>query len=163
MLRKMTRLARGSKCGGFGASGSASFGRSWASSSDRMPGNSSEPPTSERIMERRLVIMRITLLQNHVSQNHGFVDHDSAISVHKHKLIRAQQRPRKRRPRLHLKLTGRRLERRQPSAIALQELAAILLLLRSRQAAQGEPVCIADPRTFVFRIGKDALSKLGRH
>ncbi len=54
MFMKMIRLARGVKCGDFGASGfpSASLS-SAASNSEMIPGNSSDPPTSDFTTERR--------------------------------------------------------------------------------------------------------------
>src|SRR6266540_5366066 len=52
----MTRLARAGKCEGLGASGSSAPPRaaSAASNSHTMPGNKSDPPTSERIAWRRV-------------------------------------------------------------------------------------------------------------
>src|SRR5688572_22844853 len=59
--RKITRFAFAGKCGCFGASGSATasefpasdFPASAAANSERMPGSSSDPPTSERKHARR--------------------------------------------------------------------------------------------------------------
>src|SRR5436190_13255768 len=103
MFRKMTCLARGLKCGVFGASGSASVavgGRSAASSSEMIPGNSNDPPTRERIIDRRLYrngsVIQATF--------HG------PSSVHKNKLVGTHQCSGQRGPRLQLKLAWRRLE-----------------------------------------------------
>ncbi|GDY10659.1 hypothetical protein LBMAG52_41470 [Planctomycetia bacterium] len=54
MFMKMTRLACGVKCGDLGASGFPSGGvLSAASNSEMIPGNSSDPPTSDCTTERR--------------------------------------------------------------------------------------------------------------
>src|SRR4051812_26315105 len=113
MVRKMTRFARALKCGAFGASGSASgLGPSAASSSETMPGSSSEPPTSEWITERREmqeVVTDVPLTRR-------------PRSVHVNELVGAQQRPPEGGPRLRLGLAGGHPEGRQSLAVAPQEL-----------------------------------------